>query len=244
MLALPEFENKILEDLKKEYLTVKRKKDLIYIGTGITNVELPIEVIYREYIASKDYREVFMTYNKIIKEILEQYNFSIDYNNVFPILKYNTFGSSNNNKNLSFYKEDAFEDISTFYVSDMNEVFRFVLRTDDVDFNKLKKRAWENLNKLTNVLVKMDKSLDIYTLRFTTYFNATLLLSSELQKQILKKVGQDYLFTISSATTLVIAKYKHEYIRILESLIQIDNDPNKISDKVYRCTEGVYQIVS
>lgn len=70
------------------------------------------------------------------------------------------------------------------------------------------------------------------------------MLSSEFQKQIIRRVGSDYLFMISSSTTLVIARYQPEHIGILESLVEIDRDPNKISDKVYRCTNGIYQIVS
>lgn len=86
--------------------------------------------------------------------------------------------------------------------------------------------------------------LDIFCLKYSIDYNSTLLLSAALQKQIYKKVGEDYLFAISSATTLIISKLHHEYIKIIESLIMIDTDPNKISDKVYRCKNGVFDIVS
>lgn len=242
MLIFKDFANKITLGLNKEFTKAYIQGRYIAIEWEATNMSLPIDTMYQEYKINKNYEETLKTYIEISRKILGQYAFKIDYDNVFPILKSKEFGLKDNN--LSFYNEDAFEDINTFYVSDMGEVFRFVLSHDDVNFDKLKKRAWENLNKMTNPLIKLDKALDVYTFKFHTDYNATLLLSSELQKQILRKVGHDYLFTISSTTTLVIAKYRYEYIRLLESLILIDNDPNRISDKIYRCTDGAYQIVS
>jgi uncharacterized protein YtpQ (UPF0354 family) len=126
----------------------------------------------------------------------------------------------------------------------MEEVLRFVLDSDDVDFDKMKKVAWKNLNKIINPLVKLDKMLDIFCLKYSTDYNSTLLLSTTLQKQIYKKIGQDYLFAIPSSTTLIVAKYRPEYIKVIESLIMLDNDPNKVSNKVYRCKNSVFDIVS
>ncbi len=130
------------------------------------------------------------------------------------------------------------------YVSDEGEVFRYVLETDDVDFEKVKKSAWENLNKLSNVLVQLDGALKIFCLHYTTDFNASFLLSDSVQKQITKKVGQDYLFAIPSSTTLIVARYRPEYISIIKSLMAIDTDTNKISDKVYQYKNGIFDIAS
>ena len=96
---------------------------------------------------------------------------------------------------------------------------------------------------MRNPLVKLDTALAIYTLKYTTDYNSTLLLSTALQNQICKKIGRDYLFAIPSATTLIVAKLRHEYIKIIESLIMIDNDPNKISNKIYRCKNGIFDII-
>jgi uncharacterized protein YtpQ (UPF0354 family) len=173
---------------------------------------------------------------------LNQYKFKIDYNNVYPLLKSRDFGKGE--KDLGFYREHAFADVDTLYVTDEGELFRFLLYSDDVDFELVKKSAWENLNKMRNPLVKLDKALEIYTLKFTTDYNSTLLLSTALQNQISKKIGGDYLFAIPSATTLIVAKLRHEYIKIIESLIMIDNNPNKVSDKIYRFKNGIFDIIN
>lgn len=186
--------------------------------------------------------ETLKSYSRIFNDILSQYKFKIDYKNVYPMLKSRDFGERENN--IEFYREQAFADIDTLYVTDAGEVFRFVLNSDDVDFEKVEKRAWENLNKMTNPLVKLDKMLDIFCLKYSTDYNSTLLLSTTLQKQIYKKVGQEYLFAIPSSTTLIVAKLRPEYIKIIESLIMIDNDPNKVSNKVYQHKDGKFDIAS
>jgi hypothetical protein len=77
-----------------------------------------------------------------------------------------------------------------------------------------------------------------FVLKYSTDYNSTLLLSTALQNQIHKKIGKDYLFAIPSSTTLIVARYRPEYIKIIESLIMIDKDPNVISDKVYQYKDG------
>lgn len=240
MFTVQEFAGKVMEDFMKEFPEVELGEKYIRIGTGITHVELPIASMYKEYQAT-GYDNIKKLYIKVANEVLNQYKFKIDYNSVYPFLKSMDFGKGEND--IQFYREQAFKDIDVLYVSDMGETFRFILQTDDVDFDKMKKAAWENLNKLSNILVRLDDALNLYCLRYTTDFNASFLLSDSIQKQILKKVGQDYIFAIPSSTTLIVARYCLEYIKIIESLIMIDKDPNRISGKVYRCKNGIFYIM-
>ncbi|MBC8587606.1 DUF1444 family protein [Paratissierella segnis] len=241
MLRIEEFTEKITRDFKMEFPEVEVKEKYIRIGTEVAHVELPISSMYKEYQVT-GYDNIKKLYIKVANEVLNQYKFKIDYNNVYPLLKSRNFGKGE--KDLRFCREQAFTDIDTLYVSDEGEVFRFVLESDDVDFDKIKKRAWENLNKLSNILVRLDDTLNIFCLRYSTDYNASFLLSDSLQKQIKRKVGQDYLFAIPSSTALVVAKYQPEYIKIMESLIMVDKDPNKISDKVYQYKDGRFDIAS
>jgi uncharacterized protein YtpQ (UPF0354 family) len=241
MLTVDEFTEKILHDFKKVFPEVKKEEKFIRLGTGVTHVELPINSMYKEYQVT-DYESIKKLYIKVSNEILNQYKFKVDYNNVYPLLKSREFGKGE--KDLGFYREQAFADIDIFYASDIGEVFRFILNSDDVDFDKMKKAAWENLNKMANPLVKLDKTLDVFCLKYSTDYNSTLLLSTALQNQIHKKIGRDYLFAIPSSTTLIIAKFRPEYISIIKSLMAIDTDPNRISDKVYQYKGGKFDIAS
>lgn len=241
MLTINDFTNKIILDLNKRFSEAILEGNNIIVKSGPTSMSIPISSVYREYQEIKDYGKTLTSYIRIISDILNQYKFKIDYTNVYPMLKSRMFGKGE--KDLDFYREEAFADVDTLYVTDAGEVFRFVLKTDDVDFDMVKKAAWENLNKIRNPLVKLDTALEIYTLKFKTDYNSTLLLSTALQNQICKKIGRDYLFAIPSATMLIVAKSHREYIKIIESLIMIDNDPNKVSDKIYRCKNGIVDFV-
>jgi len=240
VFTLQQFIENILEDFKRVFPEVELEEKFIRLGVGVTHVELPIQSMYKEYQVI-GYEKTRKLYIRVANQVLNQYKFKINYNNVYPMLKNRNFGKGE--KDLGFYREHAFADIDTLYVTDEGELFRFLLYSDDVDFELVKKSAWENLNKMRNPLVKLDKALEIYTLKFTTDYNSTLLLSTALQNQISKKIGGDYLFAIPSATTLIVAKLRHEYIKIIESLIMIDNNRNKVSDKIYRCKNGIVDFV-
>ena len=241
MLTINDFINKIILDLNKYFSEVSLDGNYMLVKSGPASMSIPISSMYREYQEVKDYKKTLKLYVGIINDILNQYKFKIDYKSVYPFLKSRDFGKGEND--IQFYREQAFTDIDVLYVSDMGETFRFILQTDDVDFDKMKKAAWENLNKMANPLVKLDKTLDVFCLKYSTDYNSTLLLSTALQNQIHKKIGKDYLFAIPSSTTLIVARYRPEYIKIIESLIMIDKDPSKVSGKVYRCKNGIFDIV-
>ena len=242
MLTIADFSRKIIYDLNKTFPKARLQGKYVVVESEPNSMSIPVSSIYKEYQEIKDYGKTLKIYVDIIYNILNQYKFKIDYNNVYPLLKSRDFGKGENN--IQFHREQTFLDIDTLYVTDMGEVFRFVLDSDDVDFDKMKKAAWENLNKMANPLVKLDKTLDVFCLKYSTDYNSTLLLSTALKNQIHKKVGQDYLFAIPSSTTLIIAKFRPEYISILKSLMAIDTDPNRISDKVYQYKDGKFDIAA
>ena len=144
---------------------------------------------------------------------------------------------------MQFYRKPLFADIDLLYVTDEGEIFRFILDSDDFDKEKLEESAMENLNKITNILSRLDNSLDIYALRYTSDYGATMILNNSIIKQIHKVIGQDYLFCIPSSTTLIVARNHKPYIDIIKLLILADNDPNKISNAIYCCNHGIYSIV-
>ena len=240
MLTVQQFIENILEDFKRDFAEVELEEKFIRLGTGVTHVELPIESLYKEYQVI-GYDKTIKLYIKAANQILNQYKFKINYNNVYPMLKNKHFGKGE--KDLGLYREHTFADIDTLYVTDEGEIFRFIQERDNIDFDMVKKAAWHNLNKIANPLVKLDRMLDIFCLKYSTDYNSTLLFSTALQNQINKKIGRDYLFAIPSSTSLIVSRHRSEYIKIIETLIMIDNNPNKISDKIYRCKNGIFDFV-
>lgn len=159
MLTINDFTNKIILDLNKRFSEAILEGNNIIVKSGPTSMSIPISSVYREYQEIKDYGKTLTSYIRIISDILSQYEFKIDYTNVYPLLKSRMFGKGE--KDLDFYREHAFADVDTLYVTDEGELLRFLLYSDDVDFELVKKSAWENLNKMRNPLVKLDKALEI-----------------------------------------------------------------------------------
>ena len=239
MFTVQEFAGKVMEDFMKEFPEVELGEKYIRIGTGITHVELPIASMYKEYQAT-GYDNIKKLYIKVANEVLNQYKFKIDYNNVYPLLKHTGFSS---NSKIEFYKKRAFEDLDVLYVADMADVFRFFTVDDDVDFNLLEQKAMKNINRMTAALVPLDKGLQVYTLRYTTDYASSLLLSETMNKQIQRKVGDDILIAVPSNSFFIVAEFKYYNERLIEYLIKYDTDPNKVSDGVYRRKDGIYMKV-
>jgi hypothetical protein len=239
MLTVDEFTEKISYDFKKVFPEVKVGENLIHLGSGVTYVELPLGSMYREY-QMTDYCNTKELYLKIASEILNKYKFKVDYANVYPILKRHDFGI---NSKVQFYREKAFLDIDVLYVSDMGETFRFFTIDDDVEFSLLKKKAIENINRITAALVPLDDGLQVYTLRYTTDYASSLLLSKVFNKQIQIKVGDDILIAVPGNSSIFIAKFSYYNQELLKYLIETDSDANKVSDSVYRRKNGIYMKV-
>ena len=236
MLTVQEFVQNISEDFKKVFPEVRVEDRFIRLGTEVTHVELPINSMYKEYQVT-DYESIKKLYIKISKEILNQYKFKVDYNNVYPILKHTDFG---NNAKIQFYRKRAFEDLDVLYVADMTDVFRFFTIDDDVDYNLLEQKAIENISKMTAALVPLNKGMQVYTLKYSTDYASSLLLSQSMDKQIKKKVGDDILIAVPSNSFILVAKFSYSNMELLKYLVEKDNDPNKVSDAVYRRKNGIY----
>ncbi|MDK2919831.1 MAG: hypothetical protein PWQ37_2564 [Candidatus Petromonas sp.] len=239
MLTFQEFTEKISYDFKKVFPEVKVGENLIHLGSGVTYVELPLGSMFREY-QMTDYCNTKELYVKIASEILDKYKFKVDYANVYPILKRHDFGI---NSKVQFYRKKAFLDIDILFVSDMGETFRFFTTDDDVDFSLLERKAEENINKISAALVPLDKGMQVYTLRYTTDYASSLLLSKVFNKQIQSKVGDDILIAVPGNSSIFIAKFSYYNQELLKYLIETDSDPNKVSDAVYRRKDGIYKKV-
>lgn len=249
MLQYQEFANKIIKDLKPFFDVVKMdSKDKIFVAKDVTNVSIPLKSMYHEY-KTLGYMQTIKNYVKIINDILGTYKFKLDLDNVFPFIKSNEFLIDNQD----FINEELFCNLSLLWVADLGEVFRFISKEDlinsKIDLETLKTASFKNLNKIFNPLIQLEDSLQIFTFRFNTDYAATSFLTENVKYQIRKKIGEDILFCMPSSSTFICAKYQkstfNTYTKILQHLIIIDTDVNKISNKIYRRSKnGIYTIVA
>lgn len=245
-----EFVRQVVKDLKWEfnYSEVRMDgKDRLYVERGPTNVSIPLHPWHQECLVY-GYQESFQNYKKMINDVLNLYRFKLDVSNVYPFVKHESLAMSD-----EFIHEDIFCDLKLYWVSDMEEAFRFVSMEDmkdaGIDMDTLKAKSFENLNRIVIPLVRLDETIGIYTFPFVTDYAATLFLSENIQKQIQRKIGDDILFCMPSSSCLLLTKYHpstyRTYIQILKHLISIDIDANTISDRVYRRDgNGEYSIIA
>ena len=87
MLTFDDFTNKIISDLNKRFSEAILEGNYIIVKSGPASMSIPISSMYREYQEVMDYGKTLKIYVDIIYNILNQYKFKIDYNNVYPLLK-------------------------------------------------------------------------------------------------------------------------------------------------------------
>jgi uncharacterized protein YtpQ (UPF0354 family) len=233
------FFSRFEKDLRKSFTIVDYRSDSIYILEDQHELSIPLKTIYSDFKECENYEETLENYTRLINDILNENDYKIDYLNIFPML-YNANFARTENANL--YRKHFTLDLDILYVADMGDTFRLLKNSDNVDFEKVQTASFKNINRMSNVLVRIDNETQIYSLRFSTDYTASLILSSSIQKQIQQKVGNDYLFAIPSMSTLIVAKYIPSYINIIKNLMIADNNPNKIAPgKVYRCKKGKYE---
>ncbi|WP_069649780.1 DUF1444 family protein [Caloranaerobacter ferrireducens] len=227
-----QFKFKLLNDIKKVYENAELNKELITFEFGTLEVIIDTKDMYKLYGKSKNnYNTVKKHCLNAVKEIIEETRFKVNYNKVFPIIKPKDFGSD---KEINFIREEFTDDLDILYAVDMGDIYRFVTKHDNVDIELLKKSAINNINKIYNVLVKLDEELSVYTLGFTTDLGSSMILSKNFIKQIYRKVGKSFLFAIPFNGTLVVAENNDKYIDYLNELIKMIQEIDKISDSVYK----------
>lgn len=242
MLSEDKFLQRFMAELREIYSTAEIQGQHIIINNENSKITIPLGPIFQQYRMEPNFKKIFEENIENIQEILNQYNYKVDYSSVYPLLKHKDYAEGNN---IKYFKKRLFESIDIYFAQDMGDMFRFILQADDgVDFERLEQEAYKNLNKITNVLSRLDKNYEIYVLRFSSDYAASMILNHSVLNQIYKKVGKDFLFCIPSASTLIVANNYSEYINIIKSIVHVDLDPNKITKEIFRCNNGVYTVVN
>lgn len=164
------------------------------------------------------------------------------YTNIYPLLKHN--GAC---EGTELYHKKAFENIDIVYAVDQGENFELILKDDNCDFGAIETASEENINKLSNALVRLAGE-EVYQTKYQTDYAPSLMLSKEFQKVIKRIVGRKYYFILPNPTILIIAKYQQHtadyYLRLLQFLLEKSENEYKISDDVYLLDDGKISIVA
>lgn len=237
MVNYEEFKIWMLNKFIAYYPHAKLKNDELVITKDNIEASIFLYQPYQEFKINNNLKLICDKYLGIVNEEFEKCRFKVDYNKVYPFIKSKEFGSE---ENVEFVRENLFLNLDIVYSMDMGDTFRFILKTDNYDFTKLKQCAFDNLNMFSVGLQKLDEDLEIYSVPYPTDYSSSYFLTEKMKKLIERKIGKNYLFTISSSTTLFVARYNPAYIELLKSLISVDLDPYKVTSDIYVCRNGRY----
>ena len=235
MLDYKTFKIEFYSAIRERYSNAIIEKEELAILQGNVEALVQLKYAYDEYRALKSFKIIVEKYLEIINSEFESVRFKVDYNTVYPLIKSKEFGKD---EFAEFVRESLFLDLDILYAVDCGETIRFIMKNDDYDFEKLKENALKNLNVLFSGLRKLDNDLEIYSVPFFTDYSASFILIDKMKKLAERKVGKNYFFTISSSSSIFVAKYNNMYIEILKELAKADPDPHKVSDHIYLYRNG------
>lgn len=239
MLSMQEFQEEIVKEFTNEFGKVEIINNMVVVGKYPITTSIPFKSIYQEYMLFNDVRQVLDGYKQVVIETLETYSFSICLENIYPIIKKNTFGL---NEDIEFLRTPLYANLQKLYISDMGQCFRFVTLSDNVEVDMIEKMAIENIKKMSAVISPLDKNLGIYTFRHSTDYASSLWCSSTMQKKVERMVGQDYIFMIPSNSCVLFAKNSFDNQDTIYRLAMLDNDVNRVSQDLYQKIGDEYSI--
>lgn len=234
------FANRLSKDLNKKY--TEFELDLCGKTYKVSSEQVCISIdlneTYSSYINKrKTYKEILKNIISTLDTLINNSKEGINYNSIYPVLKHKDFNLDNCD-NMLLVKR-LFLDIDMVFVIDLDEMFQFITLDYNLDFDKVYKSAWENIGNMENEIANTN-GVEIYTLKFPCNYAGSMLFNKKIESEIIKKIGVNYIFVISSSSLVFIAKNVPEYIPILKELIAIDEDPYKVSNRVYGYINGQY----
>jgi hypothetical protein len=238
-MEINRFMIKTLNNLKKRYEICELDGDIFKITKGSVEVQIPLTQMYQNYVESGDYRNFSREYMDSIDELLEEQEYKVNYDMVFPLVRREDFGGPN----IEFYYKPLFTDLNIYFGEDKGAMFRIILKNDKVDFEMLYKQSFDNLNKLINPLGKLNENLDVYSLKFNSDLASSMIFNKSVERSIIKIFGLNYLFAIPASSSLLIAPNTPDYVSILRELVKSEKDINTITNEVIEFNKGIYGYV-
>lgn len=229
---------RLYTDVRKEFPQTTIENDLITVRVDDVEIKISLNSLLAE-IKNKNvsYKEVLNNYKEMIREMVKEDDFKVDYHKLYPVLRSSNFGLK---EPIGFYRKKLFLDLDLLYVTDYSSVIRFLTIEDNFIGKRVYEAAMFNINRISNKLKKLHPLFEVYTTMYDNDYNCGLVFNYNFVKQIKKTVGSNYLIAIPSSSTILIARDLEENIGILQELMKNDNDPNFVSGHVYRFKDGEY----
>lgn len=229
------FKMYIFNDIKKTYEKSIINEEVLIINHDCYEISILLKDSYESYCFLGDYRIYFEHLLTNIEEHINKHKFRLNPDRIYPMIKSKDFGK---NETFPFIRDNLFLDLDVLYVQDMGEMYRYISDNDILENEGIRLSAYNNLKKISNTLIEID--MDIYMYKFESDFNSSMILKEDEMKRIINKVGNKFLMAIPNGITLILAAdYLNNY-SVISRLIREEEYKNKISDKIYRCINGIW----
>lgn len=242
MLTREEFAKKIKKDIKRKFGNCCMVDELIEVRSLTIKIQLKLDDVYKRYSLNltNDYKHVKDgLFRQLESEINNDANKEIS-KKITPVIR-----KKGHLKEFNLIRKDYTIDLDILYIMNPEDPYSY-FDVDHIEFEKeIDSVAFNNLNSAMYLLNRISDDLDIYYTEGRKDVTATIL-NSSVQKQIQKKLGSRYLFSIPLINTIVITPdeeaYREFLIEGLKEYFEENKDENKekhaISSKIYRYNRG------
>ncbi len=229
---------RLYTDVRKEFPQTTLEDDCIVVRVDDVEIRLSMTSLLAEIKNENvSYTNVLTNYKEILREMIKENKFQVDYFKILPLVRSSNFALK---EKIGLYRKRLFLDLDLLFVTDYSAVIRFLTLEDKFNSGKIYNSGMFNINKVKNELVRLHNLLEIYTTKFDSDYNCSMIFNSSFRREIIKKVGSNYLMAIPSSSTIFFARDFEENIGILQELMKSNKDPNFVSSHVYRCENGEY----
>jgi hypothetical protein len=243
MKDIKEFYDRVSKDLCEKYSNFEFELDgdRYEIHDDVIHISINSHALYSMY-ANKEIPYnggVVGTISYMIDSKIDEFYNDIEYSRIYPILRHEDWNT--NDSQVKFIRRKLLLDIDVLFTKGIGNEYQCIKESDNLDFDKIYKSSWDNVNNMVNTMKKIHDQLDIFTLSINCIYACSMLFNLKIEKEIRQKIGLDYIFIIPTASGLLVAPNIPEYVLILKELIKSDSDNLKVSNRVYGYIDGKYQ---
>jgi uncharacterized protein YtpQ (UPF0354 family) len=243
MEDIREFYDRVSKDLSEKYsdFEFELDGDNYEMHDDIIHITIDSHALHSMYINKEiPYNGgVVGSLSYMIDSRIDEFYNDIEYSRIYPILRREDWNT--NDPLIKFLRRKLFLDIDVLFTKGIGNEYQCIKENENLDFDKIYKGSWDNVNNMVNAMKKIHDQFDIFTLSINCTYACSMLFNLKIEKEIRKKVGLNYIFIIPTASGLVVAPNIPEYVLILKELIKSDSDTFKVSNRVYGYIDGKYQ---
>jgi len=230
-----EFKDELLRKFESKNEVCFIKEESLFVNYKNQSCSIEMTEVFEE-VKKNGPIDIGETYESIMNVIKNNCNVSkvVDWESCFPVVRPFGFGTDQ-----ELFHKELFLDLEIYIAEDYNNgMIRFV-RNDEIESEDVAvSKVFENLNKVDAFLKPLDSANGIYYSQPEDGFSAARFGTTQMQKQIIKTMGKNYLFLISDDAGFIVGRNTARNYQFLKHLTEEEDFEYRISKKIYKCSDG------